>query len=313
MSPERESYQAACSVPAASTPSATIHWPPRSTSLIRTGADHEAPRSSDQLTTTSHPHCSSQSGHATKTRPRGLTVEAYFAHGMTEDLLARLSTVRDLRIVARSALRDLHRSGKSPEEIGAELGVGALLQGSVRRAGDRVRIAAQLVDAGSGEYLWAETYDRQLTDLFAIQSEIAEKIATALGARLTSGERERIRRRPAASVSAYDYFIQARELYNQSVGSSGAREPLEKALALGERALALDPHYGPALASYALSKRAWGQLLRCPRQLRRLGHRPRRASDARHPGRGLRIQRRRSALLEPGLAAEVCRGVSQSL
>jgi tetratricopeptide (TPR) repeat protein len=136
---------------------------------------------------------------------------------------------------------------KEARQIGQELGVGHLVQGSVRRAGDRVRISAGLIDARLGEQLWAETYDRQLTDIFQIQSEIAGQIATALQARLSPQERARIAQGQTTNVTAYELFLKGREIYQ-----ANPRDNAREALAVFREAVALDPQYAPAWAWLAL-------------------------------------------------------------
>lgn len=118
---------------------------------------------------------------------------AYFADGITEDVIAHLSKIGALRVISRASVRPFRGGEQGLLEIAAALGVGTLLAGSVRRAGDRVRIVARLVDAVTDQCLWAETYDRQLTDIFAIQTEVALRIAAALEAELSPDERSRVR------------------------------------------------------------------------------------------------------------------------
>jgi TolB-like protein len=110
--------------------------------------------------------------------------EGYFADGMTEELITSLSGVRQLTVIARTSVMGYKGTTKKVREIGSELGVGSLLEGSVRKAGNRVRITAQLIDTATEGHLWAQNYDRQLEDVFAIQSEIAEKVAGELRIRL---------------------------------------------------------------------------------------------------------------------------------
>jgi TolB-like protein/DNA-binding SARP family transcriptional activator len=183
----------------------------------------------------------------------------YFSAGVTEDIVARLSKIRDLRVISRAAVMPYADGDKSLAEIGDQLGVSAYLRGSIRRAGDRVRIVAQVVNAQTNENLWAETYDRELADFFDIQADIAQSIATTLQATLSLEERDRIRRKPTASVAALNYVQQGGNLYNRSLGrlGSGARLQLEQAIELADKALALDPDYGFALVLRALAKDTW--------------------------------------------------------
>ena len=120
----------------------------------------------------------------------------YFADGITEDVIAHLSKIRSLKVISRTSVMPFKKREQSLTEIGATLGATTLLEGSVRRAGDRVRIVAQLIDAETDQHLWAETYDRQLTDIFAIQTDVALQIAAALKAELTRAEESRVRKEP---------------------------------------------------------------------------------------------------------------------
>lgn len=137
--------------------------------------------------------------------------DACFADGVTEDVVAHLSRIGALRVIARTSVKRARERHGTPREIGAALGVATVLDGSVRRAGDRVRIVAQLVDAASDRQLWAETYDREISDIFAIQTDVALRIADALRAELTPDEHARVRRAPTANLHAYRLFLQGRE------------------------------------------------------------------------------------------------------
>ena len=134
----------------------------------------------------------------------------YFADGITEDVIAQLSKIRALKVISRRSVMQFKKREQSLREIGATLGATALLDGSVRRAGDRVRIVAQLIDAETDQHLWAETYDRRLTDIFAIQTDVALHIAAALQAELSATKRTRIRREPTHDVQAYQLYLQGR-------------------------------------------------------------------------------------------------------
>ena len=123
----------------------------------------------------------------------------FFADGITEDVIAQLSKIRSLRVISRGSVMRFKRREQSLREIGVALDVGTLVDGSVRRAGSRVRIVAQLLDADSDRHLWSETYDRELTDIFAIQTDVALQIAAALETELTQEERTRIRREPTGT------------------------------------------------------------------------------------------------------------------
>jgi TolB-like protein/Flp pilus assembly protein TadD len=179
---------------------------------------------------------------------------AYFAGAIHDELLTQLSKLGDLRVISRTSVMAYSETRKTLRQIAEELGVGVVLEGSVQRAGNRVRVQAQLIDAATDEHLWAERYDRDLTDVFAIQSDIAQQIATALQARLTAGERATLAQRPTQSADAYDFYLQARDYH---LRPNVTEQNLESAVRLYERALALDADF--ALAHAWLSQ-AHGQL-----------------------------------------------------
>jgi len=116
----------------------------------------------------------------------------YFSDGITEDIIAQLSKIGDLKVISRTSVMRYKNTDKSLREIGSDLGVAVVLEGSVRRSDNRVRIVSQLIDARTDENLWGETYDRELTEIFAIQSDVAQQIASALRAKLSPAEKRRI-------------------------------------------------------------------------------------------------------------------------
>ena len=186
----------------------------------------------------------------------------FFADGITEDVIAQLSKIRSLKVISRTSVMQFKNREQSLREIGATLQVATLLEGSVRRAGDRVRIVAQLIDAEADRHLWAETYDRQLTDIFAIQTDVALQIASALEAELSPGERTRIRRKPTSDVRAYQLYLQGRYCYSRYT-----EESMRKGIEYFQQAIAIDPDYalahtGVALAYAELAAGASGGLLK---------------------------------------------------
>ncbi len=169
----------------------------------------------------------------------------FFADGITEDVIAQLSKIRSLRVIGRGSVMRFKGREQNPREIGATLDVATLLEGSVRRAGSRVRIVSQLIDAGSDRQLWAETYDRELTDIFAIQSDVALQIAAALKAELSHEERTEIRREPTADVEAYRLYLQGRHCIQR-----WTEEGLDQGLRyLAKRPRAIRPMRWPMPAS----------------------------------------------------------------
>ncbi len=179
---------------------------------------------------------------------------AFFADGMTEDILTQLAKIRDLKVISRSSVMRYKGSQKPIPAIAAELGVATVLEGSVRRAGDRVRIVGQLVDGRTDEHLWAETYDRELKDVFAIQSDVAQQIASALRATLSPAEKKRIEQSPTRNLAAYDLYLKGRELYNhyRKADNESAIEHFQKALELDSGLALAYAGLGDAYAQRAL-------------------------------------------------------------
>lgn len=172
-----------------------------------------------------------------------------FCDGLTEDILAQLATIGSLKVISRtSVMRYKGRTDKPLRDIANELGVATILEGTARKDGDRVRIVAQLIDAHADEHLWAKTYDRYLTDIFAIQTEVAEAIACALQATITGAERERIEKQPTKNLEAYRLVLQARFDLNIR---SWTQELIEQAHQILQRAIELDPDYAQAHCALA--------------------------------------------------------------
>ena len=169
-----------------------------------------------------------------------------FADGLTEDVIAHLAKVRSLRVISRTSAMTFKHRNKSLREIGTILGAGTLLEGSVRRAGAKVRIVAQLVDRDTDEHIWAETYDRDLTDIFAIQTDVALKIAAALQTELSPDERRRIARYPTRDLEAYQLYVTGRQ-YFINFTTESSRLSIDAL----QRAIQRDPNF--ALAYTALA------------------------------------------------------------
>ena len=135
---------------------------------------------------------------------------AYFADGIQDDILTNLSKIGDLKVISRMSVMSYRGEGtRNAREIGKALGVATLLEGSVRRIGNRVRVNVQLINASNDEHIWAEDYDRDLTDVFAIQTDLAQKIASALQAKLSPNEKALLDHRPTQNPDAYLLFVQA--------------------------------------------------------------------------------------------------------
>jgi TolB-like protein/Flp pilus assembly protein TadD len=175
---------------------------------------------------------------------------AYFADGIQDDILTNLSKIGDLKVISRMSVMSYRGDGlRNAREIGKALGVATLLEGSVRRIGNRVRVNVQLINADNDEHIWAEDYDRDLTDVFAIQTDLAQKIASSLQAKLSPNEKERLDRPPTQNSDAYLLFIQARDYANRP---DHFRDESLKAEKLLEQAIELDPKFAAALAELSM-------------------------------------------------------------
>jgi TolB-like protein/class 3 adenylate cyclase/Tfp pilus assembly protein PilF len=174
--------------------------------------------------------------------------DEYFSDGMTEELISKLSRLRDLTVIARTSIMQYKETGKGIAEIGRELQVGTILEGSVRKAGDRLRITAQLVDVASQGHLWSQDYDRTLDDVFAIQSDVAEHVAQALQLTLKPAEKTQLVKAGTADVEAYNAYLQGLYDYNK-----WSKEGLEKSVEYFGRAIARDPNFAQAHAAMAFS------------------------------------------------------------
>jgi adenylate cyclase len=172
----------------------------------------------------------------------------YFGDGITEDIITGLSRFSELFVIARNS--SFQYKGKSPDirQVGRELGVRYVLEGSIRRAGERVRISAQLIDAVTGARRWGERYDRELKDVFAVQDEVSLAIVAILVAQVNKAEAERTLLKPPETWQAYDFFMRASDIFT-AVGSSFIVADLYEARRLLERSISLDPSYARAYAT----------------------------------------------------------------
>ena len=175
---------------------------------------------------------------------------AYFADGIQDDILTNLSKIGDLKVISRMSVMSYRGDGgRNAREIGKALGVASLLEGSVRRAGNRVRVSVQLINANNDEHIWAEDYDRDLTDVFAIQTDLAEKIASALQAKLSPNEKARLDRQPTKDSDAYLLYVQAHDYASRP---DRLRDTSLKAEELFEQAIKLDPNFALAFAGLSM-------------------------------------------------------------
>ena len=170
--------------------------------------------------------------------------QEYFSDGITEDIITELSRFRSLFVIARNSAFTFKGQAVDVTEVGRKLGVEYVVEGSVRKAGNRVRITAQLVEAASGNHLWAERYDRELEDIFAVQDEVVREIAVAVPGQLDVAAQQRVQRRPAENLTAYDLVLRGEYLRYQDWGS-------REAVALFEKAIEIDPQCARAYGHLA--------------------------------------------------------------
>jgi TolB-like protein/Tfp pilus assembly protein PilF len=171
---------------------------------------------------------------------------AYFADGMQDEILARLSKIADLKVISRTSTQKYKSAPDNLREIAKQLGVSNILEGSVQKAADRVRVNVQLINALNDAHLWSDIYDRKLTDIFAVESDIAKTIADTLQAKLTGAEKQMISGRPTSDTAAYELYLKGRSLWGKRGGDN-----LRQAIAFYEQAIARDPSYAPAYAGLA--------------------------------------------------------------
>jgi len=172
--------------------------------------------------------------------------DEYFADGMTEELISTMSKIGGLRVIARTSVMGYKRGEKKIGEIARELNVGTVLEGSVRKAGEKLRITVQLIDSSSEEHLWAQNYDRQLEDVFAIQTEVAEKVADSLKTQLLDEEKEKIAKKPTGNVGAYTLYLKGRYYWNER-----NKESLERSIEWFQEAIRRDPKFALAYSGIA--------------------------------------------------------------
>jgi TolB-like protein/Tfp pilus assembly protein PilF len=171
---------------------------------------------------------------------------AYFCEGVQDEILTRLAKVADLKVISRTSTQHFKSSPDNLPQIARQLGVAHILEGSVQKAGDAVRVNVQLINAASDAHLWAETFDRQLTDIFAVESEIAKTIAETLQARLTGSEKSAIAKTPTVNPEAYERYLKGRFFAEKRTGAD-----LRKSIDYYDEAIAKDPGYALAYVGLA--------------------------------------------------------------
>jgi adenylate cyclase len=168
--------------------------------------------------------------------------DEFFADGLTEELITKLSQIGGLRVIARTSIMNYKRKEKKAIEIGRELNVGSIIEGSVRKAGNRIRVTVQLIDPRNEEHLWASNYDRELNDVFAIQSDVASKVSDSLSAGFFSG----FKRADTKNIEAYTLYLRAMQLYH-----TGTETSLNDSISLFKRAISIEPNFVRAYAGLA--------------------------------------------------------------
>jgi len=171
---------------------------------------------------------------------------AYFAEGIQDEILSRLAKIADLKVISRTSTQKYKSAPDNLREIAKQLGVSNILEGSVQKVADQVRVSVQLINATSDAHLWAEIYDRKLTDIFAVESDIAKTIAETLRAKLTGSEEQMMSMKPTENTQAYELYLKGRFFWNKRTGAD-----LRKAIEYFNQAIAKDPNYALAYAGLA--------------------------------------------------------------
>ena len=171
---------------------------------------------------------------------------AYFCEGVQDEILTRLAKVADLKVISRTSTQQFKSAPENLPQIAKQLGVAHVLEGSVQRANDQIRVNVQLINALTDAHLWAETFDRKLTDIFAVESEIAKTIADTLQAKLSGSEQHAIAARPTENTEAHQLYLKGRFFWNKRTGND-----LKKSIDYFQRAIVADPNYALAYAGVA--------------------------------------------------------------
>src|SRR6058998_777111 len=171
---------------------------------------------------------------------------AYFAEGIQEEILTRLASIAGLKVISRTSTQQYQSKPKNLREIAKQLGVANILEGSVQKASDQVRVNVQLINAMNDAHLWADTYDRKVTDIFAAESDISKTIADTLQAKLTGSELQAMAKVPTANTEAYELYLKGRFFWNKRTGAD-----LKRAIDYSNQAIAKDPNYALAYAGLA--------------------------------------------------------------
>ena len=173
---------------------------------------------------------------------------AYFADGIQEEILTRLASIDDLKVISRTSTQPYQSKPRNLSQIANQLGVANILEGSVQKAGDQVRVNVQLINAQTDTHLWADTYDRKLTDIFGVESEIAKGIAESLQAKLTGREKQALAVKPTNNPEAYDAYLRGLAFEARNYASVYSDDRAAKTASFYERAVQLDPNFAIAWA-----------------------------------------------------------------
>jgi TolB-like protein/Flp pilus assembly protein TadD len=172
--------------------------------------------------------------------------DEYFADGMTEELISTMSKIDKVEVISRTSVMQFKRNPKSIREVSRELDAGTILEGSVRKAGEKLRVTVQMIDATRDRHIWAESYDRELKDVFSIQSDIARQVAEALRVKILPVEREKLERRPTTDTGAYVLYLKGKYYWNER-----SKEGIQKAIQYFTQATKADPNYAKAYTGLA--------------------------------------------------------------
>ena len=172
--------------------------------------------------------------------------DEYFADGITEEIISTVSGISGLSVISRTSVMGYKGTTKKVKEIGRELDVGSVLEGSFRKAGNKIRITTQLIDVAGDKHLWAQNYDRELDDVFAVQSDIARQVANALRVRILPRDQTHIEKPPTRNPEAHSLYLKGRYFWNQRI-----KESLLKSIEEYQAAIKLDPDYALAYSGIA--------------------------------------------------------------
>ena len=183
----------------------------------------------------------------------GDSSQEYFSDGITEEITSRLAKIGGLKVKSRTSVLQYKNQTKTAKQIAQELGVNNILEGSVRKQGSKVVITAQLINGETDEHIWSETYDRELKDIFEVQSDIAQQIAKKFQIILTDATKKRVETAPTLNIEAYDLYLKASSLSFLDEGAGGKQPNTQKAIHLLKQVIQLDPGFADAFALLSIN------------------------------------------------------------